>query len=334
MPDWDNFRYGVQRVSDSVYAYLLPDGSWSLNNTAFVVNGKESLLIDTTVDIPMTRRMITEMAAADPRAKHFDAVVLTHWHIDHVHGICTDELLDSRVIASRACADYMKRLPPDQWKANVAALTGDAKKMMDHLIGTRFDFSGLTYRAPTDIFEHRTEFRVGGLDVLVDEMKPSHTLSDSIVVMRQEGVVHIGDIILPGRHIHLQYPMMQNLIDNCEAFLAMDAAIFIPGHGPIIRKPDIEDHRDYLRFLQTEFRRRYDRGMSSDEAADDLLPNLGPHAALDHPGSLYFTAAMIYSEFAGKTDDSVRKNYTGYLAKQWHLKETLPKKFPQLFAHA
>lgn len=332
MPDWVNYRYGIQQVSDNVYAYLMPDGSWSLTNTAVVVNGGDNLLIDTLVDIPMTRRMLAEMAAAAPSTQRIQTVLLTHWHIDHVHGICVDELRDSRVIASQACADYMARLPPDRWLANVAALAGDARKMMDALIGTRFDFTGLTYRAPSETFTGRTQLRVGALDIVVEEMKPCHTLSDSVVFIKQDGVVLIGDLYYAGRHLGLQYPFMRNLIAAFETLAGWDADIFISGHGPIMNKRDLGDVLDYLRFLQTEIRARYDRGLSSDAAAEDLLGHLGPYKSLRHPQSLYFTAAMLYSEFGGDTDDYLRRNYSAYLAKQWRLRHSVPERFPELFA--
>jgi cyclase len=332
MPDWKNYRYGVQRVSDNVYAYLLPDGSWSLNNTAFVISDDHALLIDTLVDIPMTKRMLSEMAAAEPRARRFDDVVLTHWHIDHVHGVCVEELKESRIHASRACAEYMAALPPDKWKQSIAALSGDAKRMMDELIGTRFDFSGLRYRAPTHVFEKVLDLSVGSLDVHVEELKPNHTLSDSVVFVRQDGVVHSGDLVVAGRHVGIQYPFMQNLIDDCEILIGLDADTYIPGHGPILNTEDLRDFANYLRFLMTELRLRYDKGLSSDEAASDLLNNLGPYRSLGNPQSLFFTASMVYAEFAGDCSTYLRKDYQGYLAKQWRLKHELPAKHPELFA--
>jgi cyclase len=182
------------------------------------------------------------------------------------------------------------------------------------------------------VFDTELDLSIGDLDVHVEELKPNHTLSDSIVFVQQEGVVHIGDLVVAGRHVGIQYPFMQNLMDDCEVLIGLDADTYIPGHGPILNTADLRDFADYLRFLVTEFRHRYGKGLSSDEAAEDLLSNLGPYRSLGNPQSLFFTASMIYAEFAGDKSTYLRKDYEGYLAKQWRLKHELPAKHPELFA--
>ena len=81
-----NYTKGLHDLGDGVLAYLMPDGSWCLNNAGLVVDGDESLLIDTLTDVDLTRAMLDEMAAASPAATSIDALVITHGNLDHFYG--------------------------------------------------------------------------------------------------------------------------------------------------------------------------------------------------------------------------------------------------------
>lgn len=332
MTDW-TYTTGLHRVSEGVYAYMQPDGSWGLNNTALLVSKGESLMMDTTSDVPLTQRMLKAMAEAEPAAaKTINTVILTHWHIDHVHGINAPELRTSRIYASRICADWMKNLPPNKWLESIAELEGDARKMMDHNIGDKFDFSGLNYVPPTDIFEGDIELKVGDRKVIITEEKPSHTRSDSIIYIPDEGVVHTGDLIGKGRHQGVQFPFMSNLIATVRKVLAWEPKVVIPGHGPLMSLQDVQDVLDYCLFIQSEARRRYDAGMTLEQATDDILTGLPktPYKAYKGAFGLFFTIKMLYCEFAGDTQDHVRRQYPEYLATAWRLRNTLPAKYPEL----
>lgn len=334
MADWKGYTTGLHRASDKCYAYMQPDGSWGLNNTAFLVSRGETLMIDTGCDIALTERMLQSIAQTEPAAKSVGTVVLTHWHVDHVHGLSASAFRGSRIIASRICADWMANLPPKRWLEAIGSLQGDAKRQIDHLLGNKFDFSGLDYVAPTEIFEGGTEFEIGGCKVIVVESKPCHTRSDSVVHIPEEGVVHSGDLVSAGRHVGLQFPFMKNLLEMLGLMLSWEARVYIPGHGPLLDVHDLRDIRTYLLFMQTEARKRYDRGMPVEEATDDILRNLGPYKSLRGAENLLFTIKMLYCEFRGDTTDHVRRDYPGYLAMQWQLKRTVPQKFPELFARS
>jgi glyoxylase-like metal-dependent hydrolase (beta-lactamase superfamily II) len=332
MPDWERFTTGLHQVSGKCYAYMQPPGNWGLNNTAFLVSRGETLMMDTGCDIKLTERMLDTIAAVEPAASKVGTVVLTHWHVDHVHGINAPRLRGSRIYATRICADWMANLPPKRWLEAIGSLEGDAKRQIEHLLGDKFDFNGLDYIPPTDIFEGGTQFDLGGCQVKVVEGKPCHTRSDSVVHIPDEGVVHSGDLVSAGRHVGLQFPFMKNLLDLVDLMISWDARVYIPGHGPLLDAADLRDIKTYLQFMQSEARKRYDSGMAVEAATDDILRNLGPYKELRGAENLFFTIRMLYCEFSGDTADHVRRDYPGYLAKQWELRKSVPRKFPELFA--
>jgi cyclase len=330
MAQWASFTQGLHRIADGVHAWLQPDGGWGLNNVGLITSKGESLLIDTPIDLPRTRRMLAAMAAADSAAAKIDTVLITHWHLDHNWGACL--LKDSRILASRICADHMQKNPPKRWMEAAAALEGEGRLMMEENLGNKFDFTGVEYIAPTATFEGRTQLTVGDVKVFVVEAKPCHTRSDSVVSAPELGVAHMGDLVSSvGNHVGLQYPFMGNLIDICEVLASFKARVYIPGHGPLQSHADILSFIEYLRFVQAATRERHGKGMSAEEAAYDLMANLGAYKSLKHPERLFFTVRMIYRELDGDTADFVRRNSQEFHATSWRLRSVLPQKFPELY---
>jgi cyclase len=142
MKPWEYVK-GLHHLGNGIYAYLLPDGSWGLNNAGLVVSGNESLLIDTLFDIEHTREMLGEMAAATPAARVIDTLVITHGNGDHFYG--SQLVKGARIIASRACAEEMEKSPPETLAAlmEMAPELGEAGRFVFRAFG-RFRFRGVS----------------------------------------------------------------------------------------------------------------------------------------------------------------------------------------------
>lgn len=332
MAYWNSYFNGPVKVSDNMWAYLQPDGSWGLNNTCILASGDETFMVDAGMDVPRTAYMIHEWAGEDPRLAKVDHLVVTHWHVDHVVGLAAPELAKTNVIATKVCADYMEKNPPDVWWKRIQDLDGLAKKNMDHAIGIKFDFSIMKYRKADTTFEGRLEQKVGGKTVEMVEVAPCHTLSDVIVNFPEEKIAHCGDLVASERHCGLQYPHMSNLIDALEQLKAFKADTYVPGHGPLLTREDMQIAIDYLRFLQDQSKALYDKGLSHEDAALELIKNLGPYKKYRHPDRLYGAVRMMYCEFAGDTEDFARKNYSEYLASAWTRSREMPQAFPELYS--
>ena len=94
------YAHGLHELGPGSYAWLQPDGSWGWSNAGLVVDGEESLLVDTLFDLPLTRAMLDAMRDAVPAARSIDVLVNTHANGDHCFG---NELVEGAVIvASRA----------------------------------------------------------------------------------------------------------------------------------------------------------------------------------------------------------------------------------------
>ena len=63
------FTKGLHDLGNGCYAWLQPDGSWGYSNAGLIVDGKESLLVDTLFDLKLTREMLDGMRKAVPQAR-------------------------------------------------------------------------------------------------------------------------------------------------------------------------------------------------------------------------------------------------------------------------
>ncbi len=104
MSNW-KYTKGLHDLGNSVYAYLVPNGSWGWSNAGMITDGEASLLVDTLFDLPLTQEMLDTMRKLIPAASHIDMVVNSHANGDHCYG---NELVsDSRIIASERTLQQM-----------------------------------------------------------------------------------------------------------------------------------------------------------------------------------------------------------------------------------
>src|SRR6202035_2237629 len=74
----------LEEVSDRVYAYIQPDGSWYINNTGFLVGDTGVTCIDACATERRTLAYLDTIAEVSDQPVR--TLVNTHHHGDHTHG--------------------------------------------------------------------------------------------------------------------------------------------------------------------------------------------------------------------------------------------------------
>src|SRR6185437_12824620 len=74
----------VEQVSDGVFAYIQPDGSWWINNTGFLVGATGVTSIDTCSTERRTRSYLDAIGRVSRSPVR--TLVNTHHHGDHTYG--------------------------------------------------------------------------------------------------------------------------------------------------------------------------------------------------------------------------------------------------------
>ena len=92
--------------------------------------------------------------------------------------------------------------------------------------------------------------------------------------MPSDKVVFTGDILFIEGHPILWAGPVKNWINACDRIIAMQVDFVVPGHGPVTDNRGVRAVRDYLVYIDTESRKRFESGMSAIEAAKEIDLNL------------------------------------------------------------
>jgi 2-keto-4-pentenoate hydratase/2-oxohepta-3-ene-1,7-dioic acid hydratase in catechol pathway/glyoxylase-like metal-dependent hydrolase (beta-lactamase superfamily II) len=269
------YTRGLHEVADRVWAWTLPDGGYGWSNAGLVAGDGASLLVDTLFDLALTREMLTAMEPITERAPITDALI-THSNGDHTHG---NQLLDAsvRILAAQGTADEIAHgMAPEMLAmAQTANLGPVATPYVRDRFG-HFDFSGIRLRNADHTFDRNLAIEVGGRHIDLLNLGPAHTAADSVVHVPDAGVLFGGDLLFIGCTPIVWAGPIANWIAACDAMIALDAPIVVPGHGPVSDPDGIRAVRGYLAHVADQAEAAYRRGLSWAEAADTI--DLGEYA--------------------------------------------------------
>lgn len=268
------FNKGLSDLGNNIYCYLQPDGGWGWSNAGLIVDGDESLIVDTLFDENLTEEMLESMKKAEPLGmKNIRALINSHSNGDHCNGnncVETEE-----IISSQATLEEMSHESPEMMAALIkqAPEMGPLGKYFLECFGN-FNFEGVTKRLPNATFSGETKRQVGDKVVELIEVGPAHTNGDVLVHVPSDKVVFTGDILFIEGHPILWAGPVKNWINACNRIIAMQVDFVVPGHGPVTDNRGVRAVRDYLDYIDSESRKRFESGMSAIEAAKDIDLNL------------------------------------------------------------
>ena len=280
-------------VGDGCHAWIQPNGEWFESNAGLVTGDGESALIDTLTDLKLTRRMLdafAEHTSGAPRRTR----VNSHSDADPVVG--NQLLAGADIVSSRRSAELIRRQDPGALKGferlaqgmrlvgrlplpvvgslslpvlprvRLGAIGGYIGDMLDP-----FDFDGIEITPPAREFEGELSLEVGGRKLRLTEVGPAHTPGDLIVHVPDAGVVYTGDILFVGGTPIMWAGPVINWIDAIDRLLDLDADTYVPGHGPVCGREEVEAVKRYWVWLEAAARHRFGLGMSAWEAARDIV---------------------------------------------------------------
>ncbi len=296
MSKWPYIK-GLHDLGNSVYAYLQPNGTWGWSNAGIVVDGEASLLIDTLFDLKLTRDMLDTMRKSIPAAAHINMLVNTHANGDHCWG--NELVAGAQIIASARTAEEMTTAISPTMVATLlkrAPELGQLGEFLSHAFGS-FDFDNITLTPPTKTFEDELTLKVGDKEVHLIEVGPAHTLGDTLVHIPTDRVVFTADILFIGGHPIIWAGPTSNWLRACDRILEMDVDTIVPGHGPITDKKGVAEVKGYLEYIYQEAEKRYETGMSAQEAAKDI--DLDRYATWTDGERIAVNIASIFRELRG-----------------------------------
>ena len=269
----------IQQVSEGIYAYLQPDGSWWLNNTGFLVSGAGVISVDTTSTERRTRAYLDAIGTVTSLPVR--TLVNTHHHGDHTHGNYLAS--GATIVGHERCREAIlaSAMPPAPG------------------IWTDVDWGHLEPAPPFLTYTEGITLWSGGLHCDVRYVgTPAHTTNDSIIHIPERSVVFTGDLLFNGGTPFALQGSVSGWIEVLQSVLRpLGAQTLVPGHGPVCGPEVIDDTLAYLRFVQDTARAAKAAGLSPLEAA--RATDLGDFADLLDPERIVGNLYRAYLELEG-----------------------------------
>jgi glyoxylase-like metal-dependent hydrolase (beta-lactamase superfamily II) len=261
--------FTLHQVPDAPVYYVLghsgvpgADNEGHTSNAGFVVTDSGVVVFDALGTPALGYRLLQRIRQVTD--KPIERIVISHYHADHIYGLQAfkEQGGDPPVWAQRLALGYV---------GGTAASQGeDAQRRLQQRRAALFPWvDENTYIvAPDHTFDTEATFAVGGVTFELKHLGPAHAPGDSIMLVRDYGVLFSGDVIYKGRVPFLNSPetdidhWLQGL--DYLSSLQPQPRYVIPGHG---RPSDnlqqsIALTRDYIVYVRNAMR----------EAVADFVP--------------------------------------------------------------
>lgn len=291
-------QLGLVRLTERAYGYMQKDEGLGWSNAGLIAGRAEALLVGTLFDLPMTRKMLQEIAKKVGRP--IRRVVNTHHNGDHFWG---NQLVSgAEIIAHRMFRAEMMKMTPDASLAMMAMPADTPTLALLQKALEPFDFSGIELTPPTLVFDNHLTLYIDDREVELIHVGPAHTATDVIVFFPEEKVLFAGDIIF-----RLCTPIgwegtFHHWTSALDRIVGLGPEKIVPGHGPLCGTEGAIEMREYLQYVYKEARVCFEREMTEKEAAKRI--DLGPYARWTEPERIIFNVARAYREFRGEPHDA------------------------------
>jgi glyoxylase-like metal-dependent hydrolase (beta-lactamase superfamily II) len=195
-------------------------------------------VIDALGSPALAQKLIKEISKVSKQK--IIAVVVTHYHADHVYGLQEFKKIGAKIYAQGEGRNYIS-----------------SETAKQRLIASRVDFAPWvneqTKLLPADTWiDRQLKLKIGGVEFLISRVGPAHAPEDLLVYIPSEGVLFAGDLVFRGRIPFVGNADSKGWLKALDEFEKFNPKIVIPGHGPQSINPieDIRFTRDYLRYLR------------------------------------------------------------------------------------
>lgn len=252
--------YETVKVADGVWAFIAPEPVSGLvsGNSVAIIGDDGVLVVDTGMIPSLTRRMIAEIRQKTDKPVRW--VVNTHWHWDHNLGnfVYRDEFPNVTIISTPFTRTSIAEIDGkvlDLYKTRGAAMSSKLHAMLDSRKNA--DGSAMTadqveaqqalvhdldaalpeitkgrIELPNQTFTDSLTLFLGKREVDLRFLGRANTAGDAIVYVPDAKMLITGDLLV-GPVPYATNSYISDWIGVMKKLDAIDAAIIVPGHGPV-----------------------------------------------------------------------------------------------------
>lgn len=253
----------VQKLADGVYAAIRkePPGLMFNANSVFIVNDDDVIVVDTNMTPTSARETLAALRSIT--TKRVKTVINTHWHDDHILGnqVFRDKYQDVEFIGH---ASAMTDLPGAGAAQRRQLLDLSPRMVTQFLLsieqqkslggGLMTDEERASYTSdiaaaeqyaadapltqvvmPTRTVDDQLTLLRGSRTIEIRHLGRGHTAGDLIVHLPRERIVVAGDLVVWPSPVVGSSSHPLEFGATLEKLIALDPAMIVPGHGPVMR---------------------------------------------------------------------------------------------------
>jgi glyoxylase-like metal-dependent hydrolase (beta-lactamase superfamily II) len=265
--------FKLHQVPDTPVYYIIgksgvpsAENEGHTSNAGFVVTNEGVVVFDALGTPALGYRLIQRIREVTNQP--IKKIIISHYHADHIYGLQAFKEYggNPEVIAQQLALGYVGGNRASQGEAGQRRLEQRREALFPWVDEN-------TYLVPPDkTFENEYTFRMGGLTFEVRHLGPAHAPGDSIMLVKELGVLFSGDVIYQGRIPFLDSPEtdVRNWLKGLDylANLQPPPRYIIPGHGKFDTDVlhSISFTKGYLEYVINAMKTGLQNGQSFEEA--------------------------------------------------------------------
>ncbi len=248
-------HFTLHELADGILAVISPLGGSASCNAGLMDLGGRIVVFDAFFTLQAARSLRSCAETAFGRSPHI--LINSHYHNDHIWG--NQVFVPEALIMS--CSRTRQLMATDgaeevTWNTAHAgrrlddarsayAETANEQERSEAEIWVRYYESTLdtlphlSITLPSVTFSNRLELHGARHTAALITYENAHTGSDTILHLRREGIIFMGDLLFVRCHPYLADGDPLQLLTSLREISQLGAAHFVPGHGPLGTSDDV-----------------------------------------------------------------------------------------------
>jgi glyoxylase-like metal-dependent hydrolase (beta-lactamase superfamily II) len=297
-------------------------GTFAIGNSTFIVGDADVIVVDTGFSRATGQAILAGLRTVTD--KPVSVVINTHWHADHIFGnqVFRHAFPSARFVAHPATRQGIITGEVEYRDANRPKTQARIEELRKNVMRTEAENQELQraemqieawqgdYVLPDLLVDQKLTIVQGNRELHVVHLGEANTKGDLVIHLPAERVVISGDMALtPVQFAFFSSP--RKWIDTLGRLAAIDAAVIVPGHGPVQRdRRFIGDLQAMLRAVVEQVDAGMRAGLSL-EALQQTVKVVPPAGSVYEKASAaaldrLFRLPAIESAFKEKSDSAPR----------------------------
>lgn len=261
-------HYELHLITNGVWAAIhLEKGGEAICNAGIIDLGDKTIIVDAFLSPVASAQLKKDAERLTGKPVSF--LINTHYHNDHTRGN-QHFSYPVRIISSRITRNAFLKNDTASIREEKNYVPAALKESEERFIRSNEETNAENrcwlnyYRAlahshpvlvstpPDSVFDGQLILSGSKRTIILKEFRNGHSESDVTVLMPSDSIVFMGDLLFNQRHPFLAEGNTDSLIKHLDYFKKLPGyKIFVPGHGPMAEKKDLQIMKDYIQFIRS-----------------------------------------------------------------------------------